>query len=117
MRTDYHYNKEAMKYSSVDIPKILFVDKAFNSLTIEAKLIYGILLDRMSLSGKNGWIDEEKRVYILYPIEQLHEDTGLSARTLKEVFKELEDIGLIETQRQGHGKPNIIYVKNCMCRK
>ena len=111
MRTDYHYGMEAMKYASIDVPRILFEDKGFAGVTIESKLIYGLMLERMSLSSKNHWIDDEGRIYILYPIEQLQQDIRLSARTLTDSLKNLEDNGLIETIRQGQGRPTKIYVK------
>ena len=65
IKFDYYYGKEAETYSFLKIPKLLFTDPIFSKLSSDAKLVYGILLDRMSLSIKNGWVDEENRVYII----------------------------------------------------
>ena len=79
------------------------------------KLLYGLMLDRMSLSMKNGWLDDENRAYIIYAVENIMEDLGCSKPTCIKVMRELDadnGIGLIEKKRRGLGKPDIIYVKN-----
>ena len=79
------------------------------------------MLDRMSLSMKNGWLDDENRAYIIYAVENIMEDLGCSKPTCIKVIKELDadnGIGLIEKKRRGLGKPDIIYVKILLlCRK
>lgn len=90
-------------------------DKRFRNLSSDAKLLYGLMLDRMSLSMKNGWLDEENRAYIIYTVENMMEDLGCSKPTCVKIVRELDSekgIGLIEKKRRGLGKPDIIYVKN-----
>ena len=90
-------------------------DARFKELSSDAKLLYGLMLDRMSLSVKNGWFDDENRAYIYYTTENIMDDLGCARATCAKVIAELDSkkgIGLIEKRRQGLGKPNIIYVKN-----
>ena len=79
------------------------------------KILYGLMLDRMSLSVRNGWQDDDDRTYIIYTIDNIMEDLncakGKAVRTLAELDSE-NGIGLIEKKRVGLGKPDIIYVKN-----
>lgn len=112
MKLDYHYGKQAMQYAMVEIPLLMFLDDAFEPLSIEAKVVYGILLQRIRLAGRNGWRDEEGRLYVIYPHEQMHKDIGLSKKTISAALKQLEDIGIIDILVRGQGKPNIYYVKN-----
>lgn len=112
MTFDYFYNQETEKYSFYMIPKVLMTDKVFRELSSDAKILYSILLDRASLSYKNGWIDSENRVYIYYPIDVLVTTITKSKPTIINIFKELEEIGLIRRKRQGLGKPSMIYVMN-----
>ena len=65
---DYFYGAEAEQFSFYRIPKVLFTEERFRSVSAEAKVLYGLLLDRMSLSCKNGWLDKEERVYIIFTI-------------------------------------------------
>lgn len=108
----YYYCNEAEQYSFFRIPKILFTDLNFKNLSMEAKLLYGILLDRMSLSIKNKWLDEENKVYIIYTIEEIMEVLNWGRNKSIKVMKEIEEIGLLEKKRLGLGKPNLLYVKN-----
>lgn len=94
------------------IPRVLMTDKVFRGLSSDAKILYSILLDRASLSYKNNWIDSENRVYIYYPIDVLVTTINKSKPTIVNIFKELEEIGLIRRKRQGLGKPSMIYVMN-----
>ena len=112
---EYYYGKEAEQFTFFRIPKTLFTDHTFKSLSVDAKVLYGILLDRMSLSMKNNWLDEENRVYIIYPIEEIAETFGCGTQKATKILQELDDkkgIGLVEKKRLGLGKPNILYVKN-----
>jgi len=70
---DYFYGQEAESFSFYRIPKMLFTDERFAGLTCEAKVLYGLMLDRMSLSVRNGWLDEDGKVYIIFPIEEIRE--------------------------------------------
>ncbi len=94
------------------VPKALFQEHFWNVST-EAKLLYGILLDRMELSARNGWMDKEGRVYIIFTIEEIKNALGCAEKKAVKLLDELEKkCGLIERKRQGLGKPNLIYVKN-----
>ena len=112
---EYYYGIEAEQFSFYRVPRLLIKDERFKGLSSDAKLLYGLMLDRMSLSMKNGWLDEENRAYIIYTVENIIEDLGCSRGTCAKVMKELDaenGIGLIEKKRRGLGKPDIIYVKN-----
>lgn len=111
----YFYGNEADTYTFYRIPKQLIVDDAFRNLSSDAKLLYGLMLDRMSLSVKNGWFDGFKRVYIYFSMEDVMESLNCSKNKALKSLSELDadtGIGLIERVKQGQGKPTIIYVKN-----
>lgn len=112
---DYYYGAESEQYTFFRIPKLLMKDRRFKKLSSDAKLLYGLMLDRMSLSAKNGWFDVENRVYIIYPIDEIMNDLCCARATVAKIIAELDckkGIGLIEKKRIGLGKPDIIYVKN-----
>lgn len=110
---EYFYGSQAEQFSFYRIPKILFTDETLSGISVEAKVLYSFMLDRMSLSVKNCWFDEENRVYIIYTIEDILSDFGCAKQKALKLLDELENgIGLIERKRQGLGRPNIIYVKN-----
>ena len=110
---DYFYGAEAEQFSFYRIPKVLFTEERFKSISAEAKVLYGLLLDRMSLSAKNGWLDEKSRVYIIFTIEDIMASMGCANQKAGKLLYELESNShLIERRRQGLGKPNLIYVKN-----
>ena len=111
---DYYYGDEAEQYSFYRIPKVLFTDSSFKGISVDAKVLYGLLLDRMALSVKNGWMDEKRGVYIIYTIADVMETLGCAEQKANKLLKELDTvkgIGLIERVRQGLGRPNVIYVK------
>ncbi len=115
LKFDYYYGIEAEQFSFYRVPRLLIKDERFKGLSSDAKLLYGLMLDRMSLSMKNGWLDDENRAYIIYTIDNMMEDLGCARATCVKVIKELDSdngIGLIEKKRRGLGKPDIIYVKN-----
>lgn len=110
---DYFYGAESEQFSFYRILKVLFTEERFKNISAEAKVLYGLLLDRMSLSAKNGWQDKENRVYIIFTIENIMEAMGCADQKTGKLLHELESKGrLIERKRQGLGKPNLIYVKN-----
>lgn len=112
---DYFYGIEAEQYSFFRMPKMLFQNKRFANISCEAKLLYGIMLDRMGLSKKNGWMDEKKRVYIIFTVEEIMEMLGCSKPTALKILSELDTgsgIGLIERHRKRFNCPSRIYVKN-----
>ncbi len=115
LKFDYYYGIQADQFSFYRVPRLLIKDERFKGLSSDAKLLYGLMLDRMSLSMKNGWLDDENRAYIIYAVENIMEDLGCSKPTCIKVIRELDTdngIGLIEKKRRGLGKPDIIYVKN-----
>ena len=117
IKLSYFYGKEAEQYSFYKIPKLLFTDDHFKKISVEAKVLYGIMLDRMSLSVKNQWMDEEGRAYIYYSLEDIMDALGCSNKKAISIMKELDmdaGIGLIEKKRQGQGKPTMIYLKQFM---
>ena len=110
---DYFYGSEAEQFTFFRIPKVLFKDKRFKDMSTDAKVLYGLMLDRMGLSMRNRWIDDDNRVYIIYKMEEIIEDIGCARQKVAKLLEELDkSVGLIERKRQGLGKPNIIYVKN-----
>jgi len=115
LKFDYYYGIEAEQFSFYRVPRILIKDKRFKELSSDAKLLYGLMLDRMALSMKNGWFDSENRAYIHYTLENIMEDLNCAKEKCSKILAELDSkkgIGLIEKKRQGLGKPDIIYVKN-----
>lgn len=109
---DYFYGQSGEMFSYFRVPKILFRDIKFKDLSTDAKTLYGILLDRMGLSVKNGWLDEQGRVYIIFPVQEVMDALGCADNKATKLFRELEKFGLIKRKRRGLGKPNLIYVKN-----
>ena len=113
MAYDYFYGQQSEQFSFYRIPKNLFSQDKFWNVSTDAKLLYGILLDRMNLSARNGWLDEAGRVYIIFTIEEIKESLGCAEKKAVKLLDELEKKAeLIERKRQGLGKPNLIYVKN-----
>lgn len=114
---NYFYGKEADSFTFYKIPKLLITDTYFSEISNDAKILYGLMLDRMSLSMKNGWIDSENRVYINYSIEDICKHLNVGKNTAVKALAELDTekgIGLIEKNKRGQGKATIIYVKNFM---
>lgn len=113
---DYYYGAESEQFSFVRVPRVLFTDKEhFDNLSNEAKLMYGLLLERMSLSRKNNQIDKHNRVYIIFPVEEIEESLDVGHEKALNLLKELDDqsgIGLVKKKRRGLGLPSILYVKN-----
>ena len=112
MSYDYFYGQSGELFSYFRIPKALFQDSRFRQLSTDARTLYGILLDRMSLSAKNGWLDEQGRVYIIYTVREVQESLCCAEHKAVKLFRELEDIDLIERKRRGLGRPSLIYVKD-----
>lgn len=113
----FHYGQEAESYTFYRVPKILFTAEAFDHLSTDAKLLYGILLDRMQLSVKNRWIDEDGKVFIYYPRQNIMDALTCGNKKAGQLLAELDDrngIGLITRIHQGLGKPDKIYVHKCI---
>ena len=112
LKLRYYYGSEAEQFRYFRVPKLLFSEPAYQPLASEAKLLYSMLLDRMSLSVRNQWFDAKGRVYIFFTLEDAMDKLHYKHDKIIRLFKELDDIGLIERKKQGLGKPNMIYVKN-----
>jgi len=112
LNLDYYYGGEAEQYSFYRIPKVLFTDEHYKPLSVEAKVLYGLLLDRMSLSVRNRWLDGGGRVFIYFTLDDAMVLMACGKDKAVRLFKELDAIGLIERQKQGQGRPIRIYVKN-----
>ena len=111
---DFFYGQESERLNFITIPKLLLKDKRFRDISSEAKLLYGCLLDRNSLSQKNGWVDSQNRVYVIYTIKEMQDDLCCATEKISKVLRELESIGLIYRKRNGRGKANYIYVMDYM---
>jgi len=103
---------ENEKFLFLQLPISLIKDNMFKTLSSDAKILYSLLLNRTSLSAKNGWVDENDNIYIIYTIEQIMEDLNCGNQKAIKAMKELKEIGLVKSVRLGLGKPNIIYVMN-----
>ena len=110
---NYFYGPQAEQFAFYRIPKALFTDPAYRGISTDAKILYGLLLDRMSLSARNDWLDERGRVYIVFTVEEVMESLACGNKKAVGLLRELDEkADLIERKRQGLGKPNLIYVKN-----
>ena len=112
MTLDYFYGQAGELFSFYRIPKALFQEPRFQSLSTDAKTLYGILLDRMSLSVRNEWFDKKGRVFIIFTIEDVKRTLRCADNKATRLLRELEEFGLIERKRRGQGKPCLVYVKN-----
>ena len=111
MQYEYFYGAQAEQFSFYRIPKALFTEPNFRELSTDAKVLYGILLDRMSLSLKNQWLDAQNKVYIIFTVEEIMDALNCANQKATRLMVELEkQAGLIERKRQGLGRPNLIYV-------
>ena len=112
MTLDYFYGQAGELFSFFRIPKALFQEQRFQNLSTDAKTLYGILLDRMSLSVKNEWFDKKGRVFIIFTIEDVKRTLRCADNKATRLLRELEEFGLIERKHRGQGKPCLVYVKN-----
>ena len=120
MNFDYYYGDESNQFAFYRIPRQLITGEAFKKLSTDAKLLYGLLLDRMGLSAKNGWYDDMGRVFIYYTLDEIQEDLNCghekAVRLLAELDTGKKGFGLIERVKQGQGRPTKIYVKRFITR-
>lgn len=112
MGFDYFYEDQSQQFAFYRIPKVLFTDAGFQGISTEGKVLYGLLLDRVSLSRENGWIDSEGRVYIIFTLTSIRQAMNCAEKSAIKYLSELEEFGLIERIKQGFGRPALIYVKN-----
>ena len=114
MQFNYYYGGQAEMFSFFRVPRILFTAPEFKGLSNDAKLLYGLMLDRMSLSAANGWFDSKGRVYIYFTMNEVQEVLNCGHDKAIRLLAELDTkkgIGLIERVKQGQGRPTVIYVK------
>ena len=114
MMFDYFYKEQSESYTFYKIPKVLFTEEPFQKMSTDARVLYGLLLERTSLSRENGWFDENGRIFVYYTIKAVKASMGCANDKAVGLLKELERIGLIEKRKQGLCKPTIIYVKDFM---
>ena len=101
---------ETLKYSFYQMPQELFDNEEYKNLSIEAKVIYSFLLNRMKLSKINHWVNDQGEIYLIYTRKEIQNKLNLSDKPVTRAFKELRDINLIKEEKQGFGKPNLIYI-------
>lgn len=112
LNLNYYYGNEADQYSFYRIPKVLLTDRRYKGISLEAKVLYGLLLDRMGLSARNGWLDNNGRVFLYFTQEEAMTMLDCGKDKVTKLFRELEGIGLVKRKKQGQGHPARIYVKN-----
>ena len=112
MEFGYFSEVQAEQFPFFRMPKVMFGDRLFKGISRDGKVLYGLLLDRVSLSRENGWIDDEGHVYVIFTLESIQMTMDCSDKSATKYLSELEGFGLIERIRRGQGKPDIIYVKN-----
>lgn len=104
--------QESEQYAFYRVPKLLFTSRRFWNLSTDAKMLYGLFLDRMALSQRNGWVDSQGRVYIIYTVENIMESLGCGNKKAIKLLSELEEkANLIMREKKGQGKPNLIYLR------
>ena len=106
------YGQQADMYSFIYIPKFLMTERTFSSIQNTSKIIYGFLMDRMKMSIKNQWIDDKGRVYLIYPMNELEKDAGMSKKRIMECLQELKEAGLLEQDGENSGYSGIMYLKH-----
>ena len=111
LKLEFYYGQETEQFTFYRLPKALITDNRFKDISNNSKLLYGLMLDRMSLYVRSGWFDDQNRVYIKYSIKSIMEDLNCSKMTAVGLLKELQAIGLVDIE-QRNGLANIIYVKN-----
>ena len=107
---DYFYGNEHEKYLFLQMPWLLIKHDLFKNLSDGAKILYSLLLNKTSLSLKNGWQDDQGRIYIIYTYDKIMEDLNCADNKVTKLLNDLKKFGLIKIVRRGLGKPNIIYV-------
>ena len=111
MQLGYYYRHEADQYSFIRIPKVMMTEDLFSAMSFQAKILYGLLLDRMGMAQKNNWIDEENRAYVVYQIAEIMADMNISKQKAVKSLAELVDMGLVEKKQRGLGMPSLLYIK------
>lgn len=112
LKFDYYHGVESDQFTFIRIPKLLFMSEELCKLSNDAKILYGLMMDKLSLSRMNNWFDENNRPFIIFTVQEAADELGVARSTCTRFMTELEEIGLIEKRRMGLGDPDIIYVKN-----
>lgn len=112
MVLQYFYSNQADEFTFIRVPKRMLTENIFSEVSIQAKLLYGLFLDRLSMVEKNHWTDEEGKAYIIYPLIEIEGDLNISRRKALDCMNELENAGLLEKKSRGHGMPSLLYIKN-----
>ena len=105
---DYYYGNSPEQFSYYQIPKALMTNRIFSGLSLDCKVLYAVLRDRMKLSRENGWIDKEGRVFIIFMVNQIAVTLGVSEDKTVRLLKELEQFGLVEKKRRGQGLASLM---------
>ena len=111
MQLGYYYRHEADQYNFIRIPKVMMTEDLFSAMSFQAKILYGLLLDRMGMVQKNNWIDEENKAYVVYQIAEIMTDMNISKQKAVKSLAELVDMGLVEKKQRGLGMPSLLYIK------
>ena len=111
MQLGYYYRHEADQYSFIRIPKVMMTEDLFSAMSFQAKILNGLLQDRMGMAQKNNWIDEENRAYVVYQIAEIMTDMNISKQKAVKSLAELVDMGLVEKKQRGLGMPSLLYIK------
>lgn len=107
MSNQFFRESDLAYLSYIRVPRELF----FLNISSDVKIMYSLLLDRMQLSIQNGWIDYDKKCYLIYQVEDIMKDLKISSKTAVKIMKELEKLDFLERIKQGQGKPSLIYLK------
>ena len=104
-------SNETLENRYYQIPQELFVNSLYkDKLNSDSKILYAFIIDRLTLSQKNNWIDSENNIYLIFTRQEVQDKLGLSEKTVIKAFKQLSETKLIFEKRQGLCKPNLIYV-------
>ena len=110
MKANFYKLNESLENSYYQIPQELFDNPLYQGLSLESKVLYGFLLSRMRLSAKNGWIDDEGYIFLIYKRVDVQKRLNLSDKTVTKAFKQLAEAKLIYEKVQGRNLPNLIYI-------
>lgn len=109
-KIQFYKKSESLEHRYYQIPQELFTNVLYKEISCAAKILYGFLLDRLSLSSKNGWYDKEDNIFLIYTRKEVEEKLGMCDRTVTKAFRQLSNVGLTYEKRQGCNKPNLIYI-------
>lgn len=95
------------------IPKALFFDKRYEDLSVDAKILYSLLLDRKEMAVRNGWIDRYGAVYVLYSREEMEKHLNVPAARVERALAQLEAHDqMVAVARPYKGRADQIYVRD-----